>query len=57
MLQVDRSLIDRRGKDEATGEVQSLVGKLQGTKMGDRFMRTKPNLLQEKEKEEKAPTK
>lgn len=57
MLQVDRSLIDRRGKDEATGEVQSLVGKLQGTKMGDRFMRTKPNLLQEKEKEEKAPKK
>lgn len=57
MLQVDRSLIDRRGKDEATGEVQSLVGKLLGTKMGDRFMRTKPNLLQEKEKEEKAPKK
>ncbi|KAL5471241.1 hypothetical protein EMCRGX_G029336, partial [Ephydatia muelleri] len=57
VLQVDRSLIDRRGKDEATGEVQSLVGKLLGTKMGDRFMRTKPNLLQEKEKEEKAPKK
>ena len=43
MLQVDRSQIERRGKDEATGEVQSLVGKLRGTRMGDRYERTKPH--------------
>ena len=53
VLQVDRSLVDRRSKDEATGEVQSLVGKLVGSKMGDRFQRTKPQLLEEKERAKK----
>lgn len=43
------SLIERRGKDEATGEVQSLVGKLKGTRMGDRAERTKPPSIQEQE--------
>lgn len=55
VLQADRSLIDRRSKDEATGEVQTLVGKMRGTKMGDRFMRTKPQLLEDKEKKTKKP--
>lgn len=50
MLQADRSLIDKRGKDEATGEVQSLVGKLGGTKMGDRFARTRPPVKEEEPK-------
>ena len=50
MLQADRSLIDRRSKDEATGEVQSLSGRLVGQKMGDRFQRTKPSALEEKDK-------
>lgn len=40
VLQADRSLIERRGRDEATGEVMSLVGKLTSSKMGDRYMRT-----------------
>ena len=53
VLQADRSLIDRRSKDEATGEVQTLVGKMRGTKMGDRFRRTKPQLLEEKERKTK----
>ena len=44
MLQADRTLIDRRSKDEATGEVQSLVGHLVGTKMGDKYVRTKPSV-------------
>ena len=35
-FQADLRLIDRRGKDEATGEVLSLAGKMSGTKMGDR---------------------
>lgn len=50
MLQADRSLIDRRSKDEATGEVQTLSGRLGGQKMGDRFERTKPSALEEKDK-------
>ena len=28
--------MERRGREEATGEVQSLHGKMVGTKMGDR---------------------
>jgi pre-mRNA-splicing helicase BRR2 len=36
VLQADLRLIDRRGRDEATGEVMSLQGKLLGTKMGDK---------------------
>lgn len=47
MLQADRSLIDRRSRDEATGEVVSLSGKLLGQHMGDRFQRTKPSGLEE----------
>lgn len=50
VLQADRSLIDRRSKDEATGEVQSLAGRLAGQKMGDRFCRTKPAALDDKDK-------
>ncbi len=48
MLQADRSLIERRGRDEATGEVMSLVGKLSGTKMGDRYQRNKPEVSEER---------
>ena len=36
VLQADLRLIDRRGRDEATGEVMTLQGKLLGTKMGDK---------------------
>ena len=36
VLQADRSLIERRARDEATGEVVSLTGRLTGTRMGDR---------------------
>uniref|UniRef100_A0A8D8QH49 U5 small nuclear ribonucleoprotein 200 kDa helicase n=3 Tax=Cacopsylla melanoneura TaxID=428564 RepID=A0A8D8QH49_9HEMI len=48
VLQADVRLIERRSRDEATGEVCSLVGKLQGTKMGDRFQRTKPVKAEER---------
>ncbi|KAF0763286.1 putative U5 small nuclear ribonucleoprotein 200 kDa helicase [Aphis craccivora] len=48
VLQADVRLIDRRNRDEATGEVCSLVGKLEGTKMGDRFQRTKPVKAEER---------
>lgn len=48
VLQADRSLIDRRARDESTGEVVSLVGKLEGTKMGDKAQRSKPPQLEER---------
>ena len=35
-VQADLRLVERRGKEEATGEVHSLHGKMQGTRMGDR---------------------
>ncbi|RWS21437.1 U5 small nuclear ribonucleoprotein helicase-like protein, partial [Leptotrombidium deliense] len=43
VLQADTRLIERRPRDEATGEVVSLTGKLEGSRMGDRYMRTKPS--------------
>lgn len=51
MLQADRSLIQRRDKDEATGEVQTLSapGRLDGMKMGDRSRRTRPPTWEEKQ--------
>ncbi|UYV81297.1 SNRNP200 [Cordylochernes scorpioides] len=42
VLQADTRLIERRPRDEATGEVLTLVGKLDGTRMGDRYKRTRP---------------
>lgn len=49
VLQADVRLIEKRSKDEATGEVMSLSGKLEGTKMGDRYQRTKPQKPQEEQ--------
>jgi len=42
-------LIDRRPRDEATGEVLPLTGKmLTATRMGDKAQRTKPPMMDEK---------
>lgn len=48
VLQADVRLIERRSRDEATGEVMSLVGKLDGTRMGDRSQRSKPGKAEER---------
>ncbi|XP_017773161.1 PREDICTED: putative U5 small nuclear ribonucleoprotein 200 kDa helicase [Nicrophorus vespilloides] len=48
VLQADVRLIERRSRDEATGEVISLVGKLSGTKMGDRAQRSRPGKAEER---------
>lgn len=48
VLQADVRLIERPRRDEATGEVCSLVGKLDGTRMGDRYQRTKPEKTEER---------
>lgn len=50
VLQADRNLIEKRARDEPTGEVQSLVGKLTGTRMGDRYKRTRPPAKDSKSK-------
>lgn len=49
VLQADVRLIDRRARDEATGEVMSLTGKLEGTRMGDKAMRMKPAKRQKRD--------
>uniref|UniRef100_A0A8C4R7D0 Pre-mRNA-splicing helicase BRR2-like plug domain-containing protein n=1 Tax=Eptatretus burgeri TaxID=7764 RepID=A0A8C4R7D0_EPTBU len=48
VLQADRSLIDRTRRDEATGEVMSLVGKLSGSRMGDKAQRTRPQMQEQR---------
>nr|XP_022344638.1 U5 small nuclear ribonucleoprotein 200 kDa helicase-like [Crassostrea virginica] len=48
VLQADRSLIEKRARDEPTGEVTSLVGKITGTRMGDKAMRSKPPQMEER---------
>lgn len=48
VLSVDRTLIDRRARDEATGEVMSLNGKLLGTRMGDKALKSKPPMMEER---------
>lgn len=52
VLQADTRLIERRPRDEATGEVVSLVGKLEGSRMGDRYQRTKPSKDERKSKKQ-----
>ncbi|CAH1783166.1 unnamed protein product [Owenia fusiformis] len=53
VLQADRSLIDRRPRDEATGEVMSLAGKVQKTRMGDKAQRSKPPMMDERKAKRK----
>jgi len=49
VLQADRTLIDRRPRDEATGEVLPLTSKALTTqRMGDKALRSKPPLMEER---------
>ena len=49
VLQADRSLIDRRPRDEATGEVLPISNRaLEATRMGDKAQRTRPPQMDEK---------
>lgn len=57
VLQPDRALIDRRARDEATGEVQTLNGKLSGIRMGDKFLRSGPEGGNAEERASKKPRK
>ncbi|OAF67690.1 hypothetical protein A3Q56_04570 [Intoshia linei] len=48
VLQVDRALVDRRSRDEPTGEVLPLTSaQLRHIKMGDKVERTKPPKMNE----------
>ncbi|XP_015785684.1 U5 small nuclear ribonucleoprotein 200 kDa helicase [Tetranychus urticae] len=49
VLQADTRLIEKRPRDEATGEVVSLAGKIGSTKMGDKYQRSKPSAIKEEE--------
>lgn len=42
-------MIEKRPRDEATGEVVSLAGKIGSTKMGDKYQRSKPSAIKEEE--------
>lgn len=42
VLQADTRLIEKRARDENDGTVASLVGKTSGTRMGDKYVRSKP---------------
>ncbi|KAK2163706.1 hypothetical protein LSH36_75g12085 [Paralvinella palmiformis] len=54
VLQADRSLIERRPRDEATGEVLPLTKKiLEGSRMGDKAERTHPPQMAEKKDKRK----
>merc|ERR1711990_1126702 len=57
VLQVDRNLVERRAKNEATGEVKTLVGRLTRTKMGDRAVRTGTKEKEELEERKKKKVK
>ena len=48
VMTADRSLIDRRSRDESTGEVLSLAGKIRIEDMGNKAQRTRPSMLEEK---------
>lgn len=48
VMTADRSLIDRRPRDESTGEVLSLAGKIRMEEMGSKAQRTRPSMLEEK---------
>ncbi|VDM65738.1 unnamed protein product, partial [Strongylus vulgaris] len=54
VLQVDYNLTDRRGREEPTGEVLPLSDRvLKGMKMGDKYMRTKAPIQEQKKKRKK----
>ncbi|KAL3318570.1 hypothetical protein Ciccas_002773 [Cichlidogyrus casuarinus] len=48
VLSTDRSLIDRRPRDESTGEVCSLAGKVKLQEMGSKALRSRPAQMDEK---------
>mmetsp|Transcript_3040 Transcript_3040/g.9258 ORF Transcript_3040/g.9258 Transcript_3040/m.9258 type:complete len:2169 (-) Transcript_3040:2467-8973(-) len=48
VLQADRTLIDRRDKNEATGEVMSLSTRVDTMRMGDKALRQRPSNLKER---------
>jgi pre-mRNA-splicing helicase BRR2 len=48
VLQADVRLIEKVKRDDATGEVMSLSGKLLGTRMGDKAMRSRPAKTEER---------
>lgn len=48
VITADKNLIERRSRDEPTGEVLTLAGKVRIQEMGSKAMRSKPPMLAEK---------
>ena len=46
VINPNKDLIEKRGRDEPTGEVLALTGNEIATRMGDKYQRTKPKLLE-----------
>ncbi|CAI5441703.1 unnamed protein product [Caenorhabditis angaria] len=54
VLSVDKNLMDRKGKDDATGEVLPLTDKMiKSMKMGDRAIKSKAPIQEQKRKKKK----
>ena len=50
VINPNKDLIERRSKDEPTGEVLPLTAADVAVRMGDKYQRTKPKLLEEEQK-------
>lgn len=53
VINPNKDLIERRSKDEPTGEVLSLTAADVAVRMGDKYQRTKPKLLEDEQKKKK----
>ena len=51
VINPNKDLIEKRSRDVPTGEVLSLTANEIATRMGDKYERTKPKLLEAKQKE------
>ncbi|XP_074602133.1 U5 small nuclear ribonucleoprotein l(3)72Ab [Brevipalpus obovatus] len=56
VLQADTRLIERRARDEATGEPTTLAGRISSTRMGDKYQRSRPPTLQTKDRKKSTGT-
>lgn len=57
VINPNKDLIEKRSRDEPTGEVLSLTTADMAVKMGDKYMRTKPKLLDDQKSTKKAKEK
>ena len=54
VINPNKDLIEKRSRDEPTGEVLPLTSKDMSTRMGDKYQRTRPKLLDEDDQQQQA---